>query len=172
MQIHGHATADRQTTDAVLMVRPANFGWNPQTHASNRFQRDEPRLAGAANERAGAEFDALALQLRGAGIAVSVAGDLPTPVCPDAIFPNNWVSLHADGTVVLYPMLARNRRLERRLELITALATGSGRRIHRLLDLTQHELHGRFLEGTGSIVFDHTRRIAYACLSPLSLIHI
>ncbi|MGB7737707.1 MAG: arginine deiminase-related protein, partial [Steroidobacteraceae bacterium] len=67
---------------------------------------------------------------------------------------------------VLYPMLARNRRLERRLELITALATGSGRTIHRLLDLTQHESHGRFLEGTGSIVFDHARRIAYACLSP------
>ncbi len=164
--VHGHATADTQTADAVLMVRPASFGWNPQTQASNRFQRDEPGLAGAANERACAEFDALALQLRAAGIAVSVAADVPTPVCPDAIFPNNWVSLHADGTVVLYPMLARNRRLERRLELIAALATGSGRRICRLLDLTQHELHGRFLEGTGSIVFDHARRIAYACLSP------
>jgi hypothetical protein len=156
LQVLGHATADAQTADAVLMVRPASFGWNPQTQASNRFQRDEPGLAGAANERARAEFDALALQLRAAGIAVSVAADVATPVCPDAIFPNNWVSLHADGTVVLYPMLARNRRLERRLELITGLATGSGRRIHRLLDLTQHELHGRFLEGTGSIggVFD------------------
>jgi hypothetical protein len=166
VQVLGHATADAQTADAVLMVRPASFGWNPQTQASNRFQRDEPGLAGAANERARAEFDALALQLRAAGVAVSVAADVATPVCPDAIFPNNWVSLHADGTVVLYPMLARNRRLERRLELITGLATGSGRRIHRLLDLTQHELHGRFLEGTGSIVFDHVRHIAYACLSP------
>jgi hypothetical protein len=164
--VHGHLTADTQAADAVLMVRPANFGWNPQTQASNLFQRDEPGLAGAANERACAEFDALALQLRAAGIGVSVAADLPTPVCPDAIFPNNWVSLHADGTVVLYPMLARNRRLERRLDLVAALAAGSGRRICRLLDLTQHELHGRFLEGTGSIVFDHARRIAYACLSP------
>jgi len=166
VQVLGHATADAQTADAVLMVRPASFGWNPQTQASNRFQRDEPGLAGAANERARTEFDALALQLRAAGVAVSVAADVATPVCPDAIFPNNWVSLHADGTVVLYPMLASNRRLERRLELITGLATGSGRRIHRLLDLTQHELHGRFLEGTGSIVFDHVRHIAYACLSP------
>ena len=166
MQVPGHAAANAQTADAVLMVRPASFGWNPQTQASNRFQRDEPGLAGAANERARAEFDALALQLRTAGVAVSVAADVPAPACPDAIFPNNWVSLHADGTVVLYPMLARNRRLERRLELITALATGSGRRINRLVDLTQHELHGHFLEGTGSIVFDHAQRIAYACRSP------
>ena len=162
----GHATADSQTADAVLMVRPASFGWNPQTQASNRFQREESGLASDANERARAEFDALVLQLREAGIAVSVAADVPTPACPDAIFPNNWVSLHGDGTVVLYPMLARNRQLERRLELIASLATGSRRTIHRLLDLTQHELHGRFLEGTGSIVFDHARRIAYACLSP------
>jgi hypothetical protein len=166
-----HATArrsaaDAQTADAVLMVRPASFGWNPQTQASNRFQRDEPGLAGGANERARAEFDALALQLRGAGVAVTVATDRAAPVCPDAIFPNNWVSLHADGAVVLYPMLARNRRLERRLELIAALAAERGRTIERLLDLTQHELHGQFLEGTGSIVFDHAQRIAYACLSP------
>jgi len=161
-----HATADAQAADAVLMVRPASFGWNPQTQASNRFQRDEPGLASGANERARAEFDALVLQLRGAGVEVAVAADVATPACPDAIFPNNWVSLHADGTVVLYPMLARNRRLERRLDLIASLAAERGRTIRRLLDLTQHESHGRFLEGTGSVVFDHARRIAYACLSP------
>jgi len=162
----GQSTADAQTADAVLMVRPASFGWNPQTQASNRFQRDEPGLASDANERARAEFDALSLQLHGAGVAVTVAADVAAPVCPDAIFPNNWVSLHADGTVVLYPMLARNRRLERRLELIASLAAERRRTVVRLLDLTQHESHDRFLEGTGSIVFDHARRIAYACLSP------
>jgi len=148
------------------MVRPASFGWNPQTQASNRFQRDEPGLASDANQRARAEFDALVLQLRGAGVEVTVAADTATPVCPDAIFPNNWVSLHADGTVVLYPMLARNRRLERRLEFIASLAAERRRTVVRLLDLTQHESHGRYLEGTGSIVFDHAQRIAYACLSP------
>jgi hypothetical protein len=158
--------AGLQTADAVLMVRPASFGWNPQTQASNRFQRDVPGLAGDANERARAEFDALALQLRSAGVEVAVATDVATPVCPDAIFPNNWVSLHADGTVVLYPMLARNRRLERRLDLVATLAAGQRRTIARLLDLTQHESRGRFLEGTGSVVFDHARQIAYACLSP------
>ncbi|MCX7053213.1 MAG: arginine deiminase-related protein [Proteobacteria bacterium] len=162
----GQSTADAQTADAVLMVRPASFGWNPQTQASNRFQRAEPGRASDANERACAEFDALVLQLRGAGVDVTVAADTATPVCPDAIFPNNWVSLHADGTVVLYPMLARNRRLERRLELIASLAAERRRTVVRLLDLTQHESHDRFLEGTGSIVFDHARRIAYACLSP------
>jgi hypothetical protein len=160
------SAASVQTADAVLMVRPASFGWNPQTQASNRFQRDEPGLAGDANERARAEFDALVLQLRGAGVEVAVADDAAAPVCPDAIFPNNWVSLHADGTVVLYPMLAPNRRLERRLELIASLAAASRRKVVRLLDLTQHESRGRYLEGTGSIVFDHVQRIAYACLSP------
>lgn len=162
----GHPAAGAQTAAAVLMVRPASFGWNPQTQASNRFQRDEPGLASDANERACAEFDALVVQLRRAGVEVTVAADAATPVCPDAIFPNNWVSLHADGTVVLYPMLARNRRLERRLELIASLAAERHRAVVRLLDLTQHESHGRYLEGTGSIVFDHAQRIAYACLSP------
>ena len=155
-----------QTADAVLMVRPASFGWNPQTQASNRFQHDEPGLAGIANLRACTEFDALVRQLLAAGVAVTAAADAEIPVCPDAVFPNNWVSLHADGTVVLYPMLAPNRRLERRLELVSSLALEHGRAIHRLLDLTQHESHGRFLEGTGSVVFDHVRQIAYACLSP------
>ena len=150
----------------VLMVRPARFGWNPQTQASNRFQRDDAALAGEAGVRACFEFDALAAALRGAGVAVTVAADRPLPACPDAVFPNNWVSLHADGTVVLYPMLARNRRLERRLDLVTALAHEGGYAVSRLLDLTHHEARGQFLEGTGSVVFDHARRIAYACLSP------
>ncbi len=162
----GPVDAGAQAADCVLMVRPASFGWNPQTQASNRFQRDAPGLAGIANLRACAEFDAAVLQLQAAGVAVTVAADAASPVCPDAIFPNNWVSLHADGTVVLYPMLAPNRRLERRLELISSLASEHGRTIHRLLDLTPHEAHDRCLEGTGSIVFDHVQRIAYACLSP------
>jgi hypothetical protein len=82
------------------------------------------------------------------------------------VFPNNWVSLHHDGTVVLYPMLAPSRRLERRLELLVALEQRGDFAVSRLLDLSHHELSGRFLEGTGSVVFDHESRIAYACLSP------
>jgi len=158
--------AAEQAAGLVLMVRPASFGWNPETHASNRFQRDEPLLASAANTRACDEFDALVAQLRAAGVDVHVAMDRPAPLCPDAVFPNNWVSLHADGTVVLYPMLARNRRQERRLDVIAELAAAHGLTVKRLLDLTHHEAHARFLEGTGSVVFDHVQRIAYACLSP------
>lgn len=160
------AAGAAQSASRVLMVRPACFGWNPQTQASNRFQRADPALAFDANERARAEFDALAAALRASGVDVSVALDRESPVCPDAVFPNNWVSLHADGTVVLYPMLAVNRRLERRLELIAALAAEHGLAVRRLLDLTHYESRGMFLEGTGSVVFDHVHRIAYACLSP------
>jgi hypothetical protein len=160
------AAALPQTAPRVLLVRPARFGWNPQTHASNRFQRDEPQLAGDAAARACAEFDALVEQLRAAGVDACVAHDRAEPACPDAVFPNNWVSMHGDGTVVLYPMLARNRRLERRLELIASVAIARNLRVSRLLDLTHHEARDHYLEGTGSVVFDHVGRIAYACLSP------
>jgi len=153
-----------QAAAAVLMVRPASFGWNPETAASNRFQADAPADA-AARAAAIAEFDALAAALRAAGVSVHALADLPAPACPDAVFPNNWVSLHADGTVVVYPMLARNRRHERRLELLLELERRGGFRVERLLDLTHHELRGRFLEGTGSVVFDHVTRTAYACIS-------
>ena len=113
-----------------------------------------------------AEFDSVVAGLRSAGVTVHVGDDRPEPACPDAVFPNNWVSLHADGTVVLYPMLAPCRRNERRLDLVAALERQGGYRVERLLDLTHHELQGRFLEGTGSVVFDHVGRVAYACLSP------
>lgn len=161
-----HGTAGAQTATRVLMVRPASFGWNPQTGASNRFQREDAQFAVNSNQRACAEFDGLVLQLRTAGVDVWVQHDAATPVCPDAVFPNNWMSLHEDGTVVLYPMLARNRRLERRLDAVAALTAARGLRVTRLLDLTHHEADERSLEGTGSIVFDHAHRIAYACLSP------
>ena len=155
-----------QAAAAVLMVRPANFGWNSQTEPSNRFQRADAGLMAEAGARARQEFDALARDLRQGGVAVHAVADEASPVRPDAVFPNNWISLHADGTVVLYPMLAPNRRLERRPELITELIDRGGFRVDRLLDLTDHERHDRFLEGTGSVVFDHVARVAYACLSP------
>lgn len=148
------------------MVRPANFGWNAETQKSNRFQRADPALAAGAQRAALAEFEGLLVALRIAGVTACAVDDESEPQCPDAIFPNNWVSLHADGTAVLYPMLARSRRRERRLEHLWRLEEATGRRIRRLLDLTHHELHGRFLEGTGSVVFDHVSRVAYAALSP------
>ena len=148
------------------MVRPANFGWNPQTQASTRFQRADADLAAVSARRAVAEFEDLAAQLTEAGVRVLAAADREQPACPDAVFPNNWMSTHADGTVVLYPMLAPSRRLERRPEVLTWLVERGGFRVERLLDLTHHEREQRFLEGTGSVVFDHVARIAYATLSP------
>jgi hypothetical protein len=156
-----------QAADAVLMVRPASFGWNPQTGVSNHFQPSQaPVAADDASARAIVEFDGLVAALAQAGVDVHALPDLATPACPDAVFPNNWVSLHADGTVVLYPMLAPNRRRERRLALLQELEQQGDFRVTRLLDLTHHELRGRCLEGTGSVVFDHAARVAYACLSP------
>ena len=155
-----------QCAPAVMMVRPTAFGWNPETAASNRFQRRDSAPPGSVRHLAVTEFEALVAALRGAGVEVHAIDEPAGTTCPDCVFPNNWVSLHHDGTVVLYPMLAPNRRLERRTEMLVPLEQRGGFGVSRLLDLSHHELSGRFLEGTGSVVFDHRGRVAYACLSP------
>ena len=154
-----------QCAGAVLMVRPAAFGYNPETAATNRFMREEPQ-ANRVRELARAEFEGAARSLRGEGIEVCVVEDTPDPPKPDAVFPNNWASFHTDGTVVLYPMQAPTRRLERRAEIIASVTRELGFHVRRTLDLTAHESAGRFLEGTGSLVLDHVHRVAYACRSP------
>lgn len=154
------------------MVRPAAFGFNPETAASNAFQQAPEGYATADSDAARMppeilrEFDALAQALRGAGVRVVVADDTPEPVKPDAVFPNNWLSSHADGTVVLYPMLAANRRQERRADLIHRLTRDEAFRVLQTIDLSYREAEGKFLEGTGSLVLDRVTRTAYACLSP------
>jgi len=150
---------------AVLMLRPAHFGSNPETLATNRFQRRAADPAAVA-ERARAEFDAVVAGLESAGVRVHAFEDRADVVCPDAVFPNNWVSFHADGTVVLYPMQAPSRRRERRLDLVEAVLSRGRHRLTRLLDLSHYELAGQFLEGTGSLVLDRAGRVAYASLSP------
>jgi hypothetical protein len=155
----------QQCAAAVLMIRPAAFDYNPQTAATNKLQRRaEP--ACSAQAQALSEFDLFARALGTEGIAVCVVDDSPEPRKPDAIFPNNWVSFHEDGTLVLYPMQAANRRLERRPQVIDAVVENLGYNVSRVLDLTRHEAAGHFLEGTGSLVLDHRNRIAYACSSP------
>ncbi len=158
-----------QSAGAVLMVRPARFAFNPETAASNAFQSpsdlqscDSAAVQGSALR----EFDGLAGKLVDAGVAVIAAEDTPSPVKPDAVFPNNWVSFHRDGTVVLYPMLAVNRRWERREELIQQVTREGGFRITQTVDLSYRENQGKFLEGTGSLVLDRAQRVAYAALSP------
>jgi hypothetical protein len=146
------------------MVRPRHFGFNAETASSNRFQHPGGSEQTAA--QAQAEFDAFAAALAGEGVTVSIAPDSDEPRKPDAVFPNNWVSFHADGTLVLYPMQAVNRRAERRREVLDCVVRDTGFRIGRTVDLTHHEKAGRFLEGTGSLVLDHVERVAYACRSP------
>jgi hypothetical protein len=154
-----------QSAQSVLMVRPAGFAFNPQTAATNAFQR-LPGMDLAVADAVLREFDTAADLIRGAGVQVIVADDTAEPVKPDAIFPNNWVSFHRDGTVVLYPMLAVNRRWERREELIAQVADAGAFRISRTIDLSPHEARGQYLEGTGSMVLDRIAHIAYVCLSP------
>lgn len=157
--------ASVQTTSHLLLVRPARFGANPETAPSNAFQQapvaGEESVAALARQ----EFDALAGALRAAGALPWVADDTPEPVKPDAVFPNNWVSFHADGTIVLYPMQAASRRLERRREVLEGLASAGLARLDRMIDLAPLEAQGLYLEGTGSLVLDRRRGRAWAALS-------
>jgi hypothetical protein len=156
----------QQCAGAVLMVRPAAFGYNPETAVTNDMQKLGEETEAIVQERARAEFAILVRALESEGIAVCVAEDTSAPAKPDAVFPNNWVSFHEDGTIVLYPMLAPNRRRERRPKIVASAIERLGFRARRTLDLTHHENADRFLEGTGSLVLDHVQRVAYAALSP------
>jgi hypothetical protein len=155
----------QQTTNHILMVRPANFGFNEETAESNAFQtNDTSKTATQIKTEAVAEFDAFVAQLRSVGVNVIVAEDSVVPAKADAIFPNNWVSFHHDGTVITYPMYAPVRRLERQesiLELIDSQFITTNR-VH----LEESEAENLFLEGTGSMIFDRPNKIVYACISP------
>lgn len=139
------------------MVRPAGFAANPETAASNSFQK----MASADEKSVLAEFDGLVAALREHGVEVSILADDPVWPSPDAIFPNNWVSFHEDGRIVIYPMFAENRRRECRVaELLDLVGP------REIIDLRDGVRHGWALEGTGSLVLDRANRLAYACLSP------
>lgn len=155
----------RQTTADLLMVRPARFGPNSDTAASNVFQQAGALASAAVRKAARREFDALVAALRAAGARPMVVADGPEPEKPDAVFPNNWVSFHEDGTVILYPMQAPSRRPERRRDVLEQLAGAGLIRLDRLLDLSGLESRGLFLEGTGSLVLDRPAGRAYAAVS-------
>jgi len=155
----------QQCADAVLMIRPQAFGFNAETATTNSFQQphsDDTRDARAAARH---EFEQLLRALVSEGVSICTVEDSATPPKPDAVFPNNWLSFHGDGTLVLYPMQSASRRSERRQEVLDAAVRELDFRVSHLLDLTHHEGHGKFLEGTGSLVLDHVERVAYACLS-------
>ena len=148
------------------MIRPAAFCDNPQTRPSNTFQSGISDAKIGVTARVRAEFDSLVDVLRSNGVVTYVFEGRAQRDTPDEVFPNNWVSTHADGTVVLYPMMAGNRRRERRPELFQTIDSDSDYHTTRMIDLTAHEKRHRYLEGTGSLVLDRINRIAYANLSP------
>ena len=156
---------ESQLASAVLMVKPVRFQSNPLTAASNRFQGKNASSPEQQQLDSVAEFDGLRRVLEENGVKVVQFDDTLEPHKPDSIFPNNWVSFHADGTVVLYPMEAPNRRTERRQDLIEQLVTDYRYQVREVIDLSHHEQDGHFLEGTGSLVLDRVNHIAYACLS-------
>lgn len=151
-----------QTTDTVLMVEPIAFGYNSQTAENNYFQIQQKETD--IQQKALAEFQAFVEKLRSKGINVITVKDTLEPHTPDSIFPNNWVSFHRSGKVVTYPMFAPNRRVERRPEILDTVRE-AGFAISEVEDLSGSEDQQKFLEGTGSMIFDHDYRVAYGSVS-------
>jgi len=154
----------KQITNTILMVRPVQFRMNEQTAVNNYFMEDIDLQNNTINLKAQQEFDAFVDVLRNKGIEVIVIEDTPVPDTPDSIFPNNWISFHSDGTVVIYPMFAENRRAERREDILDILEA-NGFLIENIIDYTSAEKEGLFLEGTGSILMDRVNQKVYCALS-------
>lgn len=155
-----------QTTDTIVMVAPAGFGFNEETAATNRYQH-RPDSEEQTKRKAMKEFDMMVQTLRNHGITV---WQLPSdPNYKDAVFPNNWFSHHRtekDEILVLYPMAVINRRAERQPEAIMKLL---GNEYLHISDLTSFEQQGIFLEGTGSLILDRVNNVAYAIESPRTM---
>ena len=155
-----------QTTNSTLMIRPVAFRMNEQTTVNNYYQKElENLLPATVNAKAQEEFDALVLKLREVGVNVIVVDDNTNTDTPDSIFPNNWISFHENGDVVLYPLFAENRREERREDILDVLED-NGFVINEIMDYTSAEEDEFYLEGTGSIVLDRQNGKAYCALSP------
>lgn len=149
-----------QSPSAVVMVRPHHFASNPQTMSDNAFQRaSKESLSESIARNAYLEITQAIKMLEAQGVAVHVFEDT-TRVTPDSVFPNNWFSTHSDGTLVIYPMYAENRRREYRQDIVDVLVNRYG--YSQLLDFRDGVDRSEYLEGTGSVVFDHSSKVAYA----------
>ena len=154
-----------QSASAILMVRPAAFGYNAETATSNSFQHNNSNESSKSiQEKALAEFDALVQKLKDHNIYVILANDTLIPIKPDAVFPNNWISTHSDGTLITYPMQAVARRLERRDDIIELISNEFI--ILNQYSFDHYEEEEKYLEGTGSMILDRINHIVYACISP------
>lgn len=156
----------KQTTNAIIMIRPVAFRMNEQTAINNYYQKVlDGLLPETVNAKAQQEFDTFVEKLRAVGVHVTVIDDTIDPDTPDSVFPNNWISFHENGDVALYPMFAENRRAERREEILDQLED-EGFKIENIMDYTEAEQDGFFLEGTGSLLLDRANEKAYCALSP------
>lgn len=153
-----------QITNTILMIRPVSFRMNEQTAVNNYFMEDIDLKNQEINKKAQEEFDAFVVELRNKGVNVIVVQDTKEPDTPDSIFPNNWISFHANGTVGVYPMFAENRRNERRDDIFDILES-NGFKINDVVDYTSAEEEELFLEGTGSILINRVNKKAYCALS-------
>jgi hypothetical protein len=153
-----------QTSSTILMVRPAHFGFNPETAENNFYQKQDTRSPEEIRGLARAEFDKFVSMLQDQGVNVLVIEDTEEPIKTDSVFPNNWFSTHPDGKLILYPMFSQNRRLERRKDIIERLMY-LGFQVNEIVDLSFFEDSNEFLEGTGSMVIDHQAKVIYACYS-------
>ena len=154
------SNSQTQSADTVLMIEPIAFGFNEQTAVNNYFQVQQE---GNVQEKALQEFQSFVEKLRTKGINVITIKDTIEPKTPDSIFPNNWVSFHQDGKIVLYPMFAHNRRLERRDDIINQIKEQFD--VTEIIDYSKIENEDKYLEGTGSMIFDHDNKIAYGSVS-------
>ncbi len=153
--------------DTVLMVRPVDFRYNDETGVDNEFQRPPRMSTPELTARVLEEFEGMVRVLRGEGVDVLVLEKnrglgIETP---DAVFPNNWFSTEHDGTLIFYPMLAENRRAEKRVVDVEELLVRHGYRVRNLLNIGYYRRSQPALEGTGSMVIDHDNEIVYAAES-------
>jgi hypothetical protein len=153
-----------QAAEKILMVRPAAFAFNIETSGNNFFQNKLEISTSQINAKALEEFDAMVAGLRNEDIDVLVIDDTPAPQKPDAIFPNNWFNTTAEGMLNIFPMYAKNRREEKRDDILKWMANNYV--INQVFDWTEYEAEAKYLEGTGSVVIDHKNKFVYACTSP------
>ena len=157
----------KQVTSQLLMVRPANFSSNTETLETNKFQSglnindSQESIQSLAIE----EFDNMVNLLRDHQITIFDVDDIKELHNTDALFPNNWVTFHQDNTAVIYPMMAKSRRKEKRNDILKYLEEFESFRIEKVIDLSYLEKDGFYLEGTGSMVLDRINKIVFACES-------
>ena len=152
---------ESQAANTVIMISPDTFKFNAQTADSNTFQKYINKSQKEIGNEALKEFRAMVGRLETAGIKVLVLPSRADIETPDAVFPNNWVSIHPDKKMVIYPMLAPNRRAERQVNLVEKQLAGLGF-YPRVIDLSSWEDEGKVLEGTGSLVLDRENKVAFA----------